>query len=130
MITRQNISSGTKWEAAVGYSRAVRLGNLIVTAGTTAVDDRGQVVGPGDAYAQTMFIFAKIEKALKAAGASLSDVIQTRMYVCDISLQDEVGRAHHEIFNAIRPAATMVEVKGLVEPALLVEIEVLAVVSA
>lgn len=127
---RLNISSGTKWEAAVGYSRVVRIGSLAVSAGTTAVDDEGQVVGPGDVYAQTLFILSKIEKALKAAGASLSDVIQTRMYVCDMTRWEEVGRAHNEVFSAIRPAATMVEVKALADPALLVEIEVLAVVSA
>jgi enamine deaminase RidA (YjgF/YER057c/UK114 family) len=128
MTPRQNISSGTKWEALVGYSRAVRVGNLVVTAGTTAVDEEGHVVGPGDPYTQTLFIFTKIEKALKAAGASLTDVIQTRMYVSDIARWEEIGRAHGEIFASIRPAATMVEVKGLIDPALLVEVEVMAVI--
>lgn len=130
MPPRQNISSGTKWEALVGYSRAVRVGNLVVTAGTTAVDEEGQIVGPDDPYAQTLYIFTKIEKALKAAGASLSDVIQTRMYVSDIARWEEIGRAHCEIFAAIRPAATMVEVKALIDPALLVEVEVTAVIPA
>ena len=130
MTTRQNISSGTHWENIVGYSRAVRVGNLVVTAGTTAVDEEGQVVGSGDPYAQAIYIFTKIEKALKAAGASLVDVVQTRMYVSDISRWEEIGRAHGEIFASIRPAATMVEVKALIDPALLVEIEVMAVLTA
>jgi enamine deaminase RidA (YjgF/YER057c/UK114 family) len=126
MSERINISSGAKWEDIVGYSRAVRVGNLVVVAGTTAVDEQGQVIGPGDAYAQARFILAKIEKAIAAAGASLQDVIQTRMYVSDISRWEEIGRAHAEVFGAIRPAATMVAVKGLIDPALLVEIEALA----
>ena len=128
MTKRTNISSGTKWEETVGYSRAVRIGNLVVVAGTTAVNEAGEIVGPGDAYAQARFILAKIEKALTAAGASFADVIQTRMYVVDIRQWEEIGRAHGEAFRSVRPAATMVEVKALIDPALLVEIEVLAVV--
>jgi enamine deaminase RidA (YjgF/YER057c/UK114 family) len=129
MPRRIHISSGTKWEETVGYSRAVRAGNLVVVAGTTAVDEGGAVVGPGNAYAQARFILAKIEKALAAAGASLEDVIQTRMYVSDIRQWEAIGRAHGEVFGSVRPAATMVEVKALIDPALLVEIEVLAVVD-
>jgi enamine deaminase RidA (YjgF/YER057c/UK114 family) len=129
MNQRMNISSGTKWESIVGYSRAVRLGNLVVVAGTTAVDDNGAIVGRDDPYLQTRFILAKIEKALQAAGAGLEDVVQTRMYVSDISRWEEIGRAHGEVFSAIRPTATMVEVKGLIDPALLVEIEALAVLD-
>jgi len=129
MTKRTNISSGTKWEETVGYSRAVRIGNLVVVAGTTAVNEAGEIVGPGDAYAQARFILAKIEKALTAAGASFADVIQTRMYVVDIRQWEEIGRAHGEAFRSVRPAATMVEVKALIDPALLVEIEVLAVVT-
>jgi enamine deaminase RidA (YjgF/YER057c/UK114 family) len=127
MSKRTNISSGTKWEDIVGYSRAVRIGNLVVVAGTTAVDETGEIVGVGDPYAQAHFILGKIEKALAEAGAKLEDVIQTRMYVCDIRQWDEIGRAHGEFFRSVRPAATMVEVKALIDPALLVEIEVLAV---
>jgi enamine deaminase RidA (YjgF/YER057c/UK114 family) len=128
MTKRTNISSGTKWEETVGYSRAVRIGDLVVVAGTTAVNEAGEIVGPGDAYAQARFILAKIEKALTEAGASFADVIQTRMYVVDIRQWEEIGRAHGEAFRSVRPAATMVEVKALIDPALLVEIEVLAVV--
>jgi enamine deaminase RidA (YjgF/YER057c/UK114 family) len=126
---RINISSGTAWEEQVGYSRAVRVGNVIEVAGTTAVDEHGNVVGQGDPYRQTQFILNKIEQALIAAGASLKDVVRTRMFVIDIRQWGEIGRAHGETFGEIRPSATMVEVKALIDPALLVEIEATAIVT-
>ncbi len=126
-MERKLISSGAKWEDIVGYSRAVKVGNMIEVAGTTAVEN-DEVVGKNDAYLQTKFIIQKIEKALKEAGASLKDVIRTRMYVTDISKWEDIGRAHGEFFRDIKPASTMVEVKGLVHPDMLVEIEVSAVV--
>jgi enamine deaminase RidA (YjgF/YER057c/UK114 family) len=127
---RTNISSGAKWEDIVGYSRLVRIGNIVEVAGTTAVDDSGQLVGPADPYQQTRFILSKIEKALVAAGASLSDVIRTRIFVTDISRWEEVGRAHGEFFRDVKPAASMVEVRSLIRPELLVEIEATAIISA
>ena len=130
MNQRQNISSGAPWENVVGYSRAVRIGNIIEVAGTTAVDEAGNIVGPGDFGAQTRCILQKIERALVAAGASMSDVIRTRMFVTDISHWDEIGRAHGEFFRVVKPAASMVEVSKLIEPGLLVEIEVTAVLPA
>jgi enamine deaminase RidA (YjgF/YER057c/UK114 family) len=129
MDKRINISSGTKWEAFAGYSRAVRLGNVIEVAGTTAVDENGTVMGVGDPYTQTCFILEKIEKALVSAGARREDVVRTRMFVTDISRWQDVARAHGEFFQNIRPAATMVEVKALIEPELLVEIEATAMVE-
>lgn len=129
MQKRMNISSGAKWEDIVGYSRAVRVGNIVEVAGTTAVDEQGNVVGLNDAYEQTRFIFAKIEKALITAGASLKDIVRTRMFVTDISKWEEIGKAHGEVFRTIKPAASMIEVKGLISPELLVEIEVTAIVS-
>jgi len=128
MEKRQNISSGTKWEAFAGYSRAVRVGNRIEVAGTTAVDGSGTVVGLNDPYRQTQFILSKIEKALAEAGATMQDVVRTRMFVTDISRWQEISRAHGEVFKDIRPAATMVEIQRLIEPELLVEIEVTAVI--
>lgn len=128
MSNRINISSGAQWEEIVGYSRAVRIGNLVEVAGTTAVDETGQVVGVDDPAAQTRFILQKIEKALTQAGATLIDVIRTRIFVTDISRWEEIGRAHGEFFQTIKPASSMVEVKALISPALLVEIEVTAVV--
>lgn len=130
MMNRQNISSGTRWEAAVGYSRAVRIGPHVWVAGTTAVDAAGNVIGEGDAYAQAAFIFQKIERALTEAGATLNDVVRTRMYLTRLEDEQAVGRAHAEVFSAIRPAATMIAVAGLVDPRLLVEIEVEACVTA
>ncbi|MBN8658657.1 MAG: RidA family protein [Anaerolineae bacterium] len=129
MSKRINISSGAKWEDIVGYSRAVRVGNIVEVAGTTAVDERGEVIGGNDPYAQTKYILQKIEKALSEAGASLNDVTRTRMFVTDISKWEEIGRAHGEFFREIKPAASMIEVKGLINPELLVEIEVTAVIS-
>lgn len=123
-MRRQNISSGTVWEDAAGYSRAVRLGSQIWVSGTTATDDAGQLVGPGDVYAQTRFILAKIGRALEAAGASLDDVVRTRIYITDVSRWQEAARAHAEVFGHIRPANTLVEVSGLVGEEYLVEIEV------
>ncbi|HQY11734.1 MAG TPA: RidA family protein [Ferruginibacter sp.] len=125
---RSTFSSGSPWEDIVGYSRAVRVGNIIEVAGTTAMD--GDVlVGKGDLYAQTVYIFKKIEKVLLEAGASLSDVVRTRMFVTSISQWEEAGRAHGEFFRDIKPVATMVEVSNLIDKELLIEIEVTAVVD-
>ncbi|MBK7318119.1 RidA family protein [Candidatus Villigracilis affinis] len=129
MTKRINISSGAKWEDIVGYSRAVRVGNMIEVAGTTAVDERGEIVGVNNPYEQTKYILAKIESALIEAGASMKDVVRTRMFVTDISKWEEIGKAHGEFFKEIKPAASMIEVKGLINPELLVEIEVTAVLS-
>ena len=130
MTKRINISSGTKWEDFVGYSRAVRMGNLVYVAGTTAVTEDGTVIGIDDPYAQTRFILNKIEKALNDAGATRQDVVRTRIFVVDIERWEEIGRAHGEFFAQIRPAATMVEVSRLISPELLVEIEVDAVCAS
>ena len=129
MDKRINISSGAKWEDIVGYSRAVRVGNMIEVAGTTAVDERGEIVGLNDPYEQTKYALAKIEKALIEAGASMQDVVRTRMFVTDISKWEEVGRAHGDFFRTVKPAASMIEVKGLIDPKLLVEIEVTAIIA-
>lgn len=126
---RQNISSGTKWESAVGYSRAVRIGPNVWVAGTTAVNERGEVVGEGDAHAQAEFVFAKIGRALAEAGAAFKDTVRTRMYIVNLNDQESVGRAHAAVFTGVRPAATMVQVSGLVDKRLLVEIEVDAYVA-
>lgn len=126
-MKRQRITSGTKWEDIVGYSRAIRVGNIIEVAGTTAMDG-DQLIGKDDVYAQTKFIIQKMEKALKEAGSSLADVVRTRIYVTDISRWEEVGKAHGEFFREIKPASLMVEVSGLVSPDMLVEIEMTAIV--
>lgn len=128
-MDRQLISSGTPWEASVGYSRAVRAGNHIFVSGTTASNNDGQTVSIGDAYGQTQFILRKIESALNEAGAEFCDVVRTRMFVTDIDRWKEVGKAYGEVFAAIRPAATMVEVSRLINPEHLVEIEVEAILS-
>lgn len=123
---KQLISSGSPWEEVVGYSRAVKVGSIIEVAGTTAMDG-DELVGRGDIYAQTVFIFKKIENALQQAGANMQDVVRTRMFVTDISQWEQVGKAHGEFFKTIKPVATMVEVSRLINDDLLIEIEVTAI---
>jgi enamine deaminase RidA (YjgF/YER057c/UK114 family) len=127
-MKRINISSGAVWEDLVGYSRAVRIGNQLEISGTTSVEGE-TVMGKGDLYLQTVFIFQKIEKILIEAGASLNDVVRTRMYVTDISKWDEAGRAHSEFFKDIKPATSMIEVSRLINHELLIEIEVTAIIQ-
>lgn len=128
-MDRQRVSTGTKWEATVGYSRAVRVGPHVHVSGTTATDEQGNVVGVGDPGRQMRQVLSNIEAALSEAGASLSDVIRTRIYVTDINDWEEIGRVHGEVFGDVRPATSMVEVRRLIDPKMLVEVEAVALIS-
>jgi enamine deaminase RidA (YjgF/YER057c/UK114 family) len=128
-MKRINFSTGAKWEKAVGYSRAVKVGNIIEVSGTVAIDEKQNLIGEGDPYLQTKFILQKIEAVLKEAGAELHNIVRTRMYVTDINNWEEYGRAHGEVFKEIKPCTTMVEISKLISPGLLIEIEATAILS-
>jgi enamine deaminase RidA (YjgF/YER057c/UK114 family) len=128
-MQRTNYSSGAKWEDIIGYSRAVRVGNVIEVTGTVAVDDNGQAVGINNPYEQTKYVYRKIEKVLAQAGASLNDVVRCRMFVTDIKRWEEFGRGHAEFFKDIKPCLSMIEVSAFIEPEFLVEIEVSAIIA-
>ena len=128
MNKRINIKSGTIWEDKIGYSRAVRIGNLIEISGTAAIDD-DRIIASGDPYQQTKFIIQKIEKAIVEAGGKMQDVIRTRIYVADINHWEDIGKAHGEFFKDIKPATSMIEVKSLIDPNFVVEIEATAIIS-
>ncbi len=129
-MQRTNYSSGAQWESSVGYSRAVQVGNMIEISGTVAVDETGNVIGEGDAYLQTKAIIQKIEAVLLQAGASLADVVRTRLFVTDISRWQEIGRAHGEAFSAIKPCTSMIEVQRLIRPEYLIEMEATAILQS
>jgi enamine deaminase RidA (YjgF/YER057c/UK114 family) len=128
-MERINYSSGAKWEDIVGYSRAVKVGNIIEVTGTVAVDENSNLVGGNNAYAQTRYILEKIEAVLQRAGASMKDVVRTRMFVTDIRRWEEYGKAHGEMFKQIKPCTSMIEVKGLIDPTYLIEIEATAILT-
>ena len=129
-MPRQLFATKTKWELFVGYSRAVRVGSHVFVSGTTATDENGTLVAPGDAYGQTVQVLENLKRALEKAGASMGDVVRTRMFVTDISLWQEYGRAHGEYFRDIRPVTSMLEVKALIDPAMMIEIEADALITS